>query len=310
MKRYVWLMSLLLVTVAAAMAAALVNAYHSAQLAAPLKPTQTQTSRTAGPLASQAPLTHDEVITKNKRHIVHATPPLDTPELPRAAAPPPPPPDVLATPLPLKLVGILAETKAPAPRFAVIESTGSAPSQAIYQVGDRVQQVVIVDILPGCVVLKRDGAQQQLCFEAITETAPAPDAALRAAAAPVPSPAPQPDDVSGAETVHIETETWQIRRETLLEQFATMGSLSSQATVTPYFVQGQQRGFRLSQIRAGGIFQHMGLQEGDVLQQVNGLDMLTLQEAFQASQQLHTASTVRLSILRHNRPTTLTYDIR
>jgi type II secretory pathway component PulC len=249
--------------------------------------------------------------------------------------------------LPLKLVGILAETKAPAPRFAIIESTGSAPSQAIYQVGDRVQQVVIVDILPGCVVLNRDGAQQQLCleevtetapppdaalhivdilpgcvvlnrdgaqqqlcFEEITETAPAPDAALRAAAAPVPSPAPQPDDVRGADTVRIDAETWQIRRETLLEQFANVGSLSTQATVTPYFVQGQQRGFRLSQIRAGGIFQHMGLQEGDVLQQVNGLAMHTPQEALQAYQQLHTASTVRLSILRNNSATTLTYDIR
>ena len=88
-----------------------------------------------------------------------------------------------------------------------------------------------------------------------------------------------------------------------------MSSLSSQATVTPYVVQGQQGGFRLSQIRAGGLLHHMGFQEGDVLQQVNGLDMQRPQEASQAYQQLHTASRVRLSILRNNSPTTLTYDI-
>src|SRR3989442_7294713 len=111
MKRYFWLLYLLLVTVAAALAAELVNAYLSAQLAAPLKLTQTQASRTSGPLAQQAPLTHYEVI--NKRNIFNATPPSDTPEPPRTAEPPPPPPEVLATPLPLRLVGIMAGSQTP-----------------------------------------------------------------------------------------------------------------------------------------------------------------------------------------------------
>ncbi len=223
---------------------------------------------------------------------------------------PPPPPEVPATPLPLKLVGIMAGTKAQAPRFAIIESTGNPPGQAVYQVGDSVQQVFIVDILPGCVVLDRGGEQQKLCFEKDAGTAPVPGAAPRAAAAPVPPPAPRPGDAGGADIVRVDPGTWQVRREKLLENFANVGSLSSQATVTPYFVQGQQLGFRLSQIRAGGVLQQMGLQEGDVLQKVNGLDIYTPQEALQAYQQLQTESTVRLSILRNNSPTTLTYEIR
>jgi len=308
MKRYFWLLYLLLVTVAAALAAAMVNAYISAQLAAPLKPTQTPASRISGPLAQQAPLTHYEVI--NKRNIFNATPPSDTPEPSRAAESPPPPPEVPATPLPLKLVGIMAGKKAQAPRFAIIESMGSQPGQAVYQVGDSVQQVFIVDILPGCVVLDRGGEQQKLCFEKDAGTAPAPGAAPRAAAAPVPPPAPRPGDAGGADIVRVDTGTWQVRREKLLENFANVGSLSSQATVTPYFVQGQQLGFRLSQIRAGGVLQQIGLQEGDVLQKVNGLDIYTPQEALQAYQQLQTESTVRISILRNNSPTTLTYEIR
>jgi general secretion pathway protein C len=308
MKRYFWLLYLLLVTVAAALAAEIVNAYISAQLAAPLKPAQTQASRTSDPLAQQAPLTHYEVI--NKRNIFNATPPSDTPEPPRPVEPAAPPPEVPATPLPLKLVGIMAGTKAQVPRFAIIESTGNPPGQALYQVGDSVQQVFIVDILPRCVVLDRGGEQQKLCFEKDAGTAPVPGAAPRAAVAPVPPPAPRPGDASGADIVRVDPGTWQVRREKLLENFANVGSLSSQATVTPYFVQGQQLGFRLSQIRAGGVLQQMGLQEGDVLQKVNGLDIHTPQEALQAYQQLQTESTVRLSILRNNSPTTLTYEIR
>ena len=46
-----------------------------------------------------------------------------------------------------------------------------------------------------------------------------------------------------AQTLRVDTGTWQVRREKLLENFANVGSLSSQATVTPYFVQGQQLGF-------------------------------------------------------------------
>ena len=308
MKRYFWLLYLLLVTVAAALAAEMVNTYISAQLVAPLKPTQTQASRISGPLAQQAPLTHYEVI--NKRNIFNATPPSDTPEPPRAAEPAPPPPEAPATPLPLKLVGIIAGTKAQVPRFAIIETTGSQSGQAIYQVGDSVQQVFIVDILPGCVVLDRGREQQKLCFEKDAGTAPVPGAAPRAAAAPVPPPVPRPGDAGGADIVRVDPGTWQVRREKLLENFANVGSLSSQATVTPYFVQGQQLGFRLSQIRAGGVLQQMGLQEGDVLQKVNGLDIHTPEEALQAYQQLQTESTVRLNILRNNSPTTLTYEIR
>jgi general secretion pathway protein C len=304
MQRYFWLVYLLLVTVAATLAAAIVNAYISTQLAAPLKLAQTQASNTSSPLVQKAPLPHYEVI--NKRNIFNAAPPSDTPEPPRLIAPPPPSPEVSATPLPLKLVGIMAGTRPQAPRFAIIESTGSPPGQALYQVGDSVQQIFIVDILPGCVVFDRGGSQQKLCFEKDAGTAPAPAAAPRAAA----TPAPRPSEAASEDIVRIDPGTWQIKREKLMEHFANVGSLSGQATITPYFAQGQQLGFRLSRMRAGGVLQQIGLQEGDVLQQMNGLALHTPQEALQAYQQLQTESTVRLNILRNNSPTTLTYEIR
>src|SRR6266446_2874098 len=106
MKRYFWLFYLLLVTVAAALAAQIVNAYISAQLAAPLKPSQTQANNMAGPLAQKRPLTDYEVI--NKRNMFNANPPSDTPATLRPPEPPLPPPEVPAVPLPLKLMGTIA----------------------------------------------------------------------------------------------------------------------------------------------------------------------------------------------------------
>ena len=311
MKRYFWLLYLLLVTAAAALAAEMVNGYISSQLAAPLKSAQTPASDTAGPLAQKAPLTHYEII--NQRNIFNATPPAETPAAPPASEPPPPTPEPPATPLPFKLVGTVAGR--PASRFVILETTANPPGQAVYQVGDMVQQVVIVDIRPDCVVVERgEGRRESLCFQA--DSGIAPQSAVPApgarpvAVAPAPPPAPRAGDPGSTGIVRVDPGTWRVSRDLILENFANVGSLSSQATVTPYFVQGQQQGFRLSQIRSGGVLQQIGLQEGDVLQTVNGLHIHTPQEALQAYQQLQTESTVRINIMRSNRPTTLTYELR
>ncbi len=310
MKRYFWLLYLLLVTAAAALAAEMVNAYISSQLATPLKPAQMQASDTTGPLAQKAPLTHYDVI--NKRNIFNATPPSEAPAPSQDSEPPPPAPEPPATPLPFKLVGTVAGGNAS--RFVILETTANPPGQAVYQVGDVVQQVVIVDIRPDCVVVERgEGRRESLCFQTDSGTTPPQQSAVPASGArqaAVAPPPPRPDDPGSKGIVRVDPGTWRIGRDLIMENFANVGSLSSQATVTPYFVQGQQQGFRLSQIRSGGLLQQIGLQEGDVLQTVNGLNLYTPQEALQAYQQLQTESTVRINILRNNRPTTLTYELR
>lgn len=310
MKRYFWLVYLLLVTAAAALAAEMVNAYISSQLAAPLKSAQTQASGTSGPATQQAPLTHYEAI--NKRNIFNANPPSEAPASPQVSELPAPLPEPPVTPLPFRLVGTVAGANAL--RFAILETMAQPAGQAVYQVGDMVQQVVIVDIRSDCVVLERgEGRRESLCFQADSGTAPLQQSAvLSPAARPAApaAPAARPGDAGNTGIVRVDPGTWRVSRDLILENFANVGSLSSQATVTPYFVQGKQQGFRLSQIRSAGLLQQIGLQEGDVLQTVNGLNLYTPQEALQAYQQLQTESTVRISILRSNRPTTLTYELR
>ncbi len=315
MKRYFWLLYLLGLTTVAALAATLVNTYISAHLTAPLPAVQAQAGNTAGALAQKVPLTHYETI--NKRNIFNAKPPVEIAEPPRPVEPPPPPPEVPDTPLPVKLVGTVANSQSATKRYAILESTANPPGQAVYQVGDVVQQVTLLDIRPDCVIVERGGKQHKLCLQDDASPVPpsaaaAPGGGRRAAAAPPPAPppAPAPPEANHAGIVRVDPGTWRVGRELILEHFANVGSLANQATVTPYFVQGQQQGFRLSRMRAGGVLQQIGLQDGDVLQKVNGLDLHTPQEALQAYQQLQTEATVRLNVLRNNTPTTLTYELR
>lgn len=307
MKRYFWLLYLLCVTLAAYLAATMVRSSLSAKLAAPLRSAKTQTNAAAGPLTPKSPLTYYDVI--NKRNVFNATPPSDAPA-PVAAPEPLPPPEVPVAPLQIKLVGTVAGLGPK--RFAIIESTSAGATQSVYQVGDMVQQVVIVDIVPNCVVFDKGGGQrEEVCFQQEAGSAAGQQhSALVPPAPPAPPAATRASEPASGGIVRVDPGTWRVSRELILEHFANVGSLASQATVTPYFLQGQQQGFRLSRLRADGVLQQIGLQEGDVLQKVNGLDIHTPQEALQAYQQLQTESTVRINILRNNRPTTLTYELR
>lgn len=306
MKRYFWVAYVLLVTLAAYLAATIVQLGISAKLVAPLRSAKVSTRETAGPLAQKAALTQYESI--NKRNIFNATPPSEAPVQPSNPEPLPPP-EVPVVPLQVKLVGTVAGLGQQ--RFAIIESTTAGAAQAVYQVGDMVQQAAIVDISPNCVVFDKGGGQrEEVCFQQETGQSGTQSAAPQPAAATQARQTPPGRPGTPGGVVRVDPGTWRVSRELILENFANVGSLSSQATVTPYFIQGQQQGFRLSRLRDGGMLQQIGLQEGDVLQKVNGLDIHTPQEALQAYQQLQTESTVRINVIRNNVPTTLTYELR
>jgi general secretion pathway protein C len=160
---------------------------------------------------------------------------------------------------------------------------------------------LIADIRPRCVVFDKAGQYESLCFPQESpgnaNQAAEPQGASLAA--------PSHEDI-----VRVDNATWQVSRELMQEQFNNLGNLSTQARVMPYVIQGETQGFRLSRLKPDGLLSKIGLQHGDVLQKVNGQALTSPADALQAYQQLQQLGTVRLEILRQNRPTTLTYEIR
>jgi general secretion pathway protein C len=294
-KRYFWLIYLLLVTLVAALGADMVKSYVSTKLAAPrsLEPTQTS-STPQRPM--QTTFTDYQIITT--RNIFDASPPPAIPPAPEKEPPPVAPP-VQATQLQLKLIGTVAGANNQ--YFAIIEDLSKRGSQAVYHLGDIVQNAVVVEIQRLCVLLDKGGQYESLCFQQ-DETVPQSG---QNASAPVTTPA---GDESGI--MRIDAATWRLNRDMVLEQFANFGNLSAQARGMPYMVQGQPRGFRLMSLVPGSMLQKIGLQAGDVIQKVNGLSINSPAEALQAFQQLQNESTVRLELLRRNRSTTLTYEMQ
>jgi general secretion pathway protein C len=290
---------MLLITLAAILTADIATSYLGNKFAMPvaLRPIQTR----ATPIR-QTRTAFDAYQSISTRNIFNANPPREG-EQPKQDTPPPEE-TIKATELQLKLVG--AAAGAPYQGYAIIEDLSSRGAQTVYQIGDSIQGALVVEISPNCVVLDKGGGQyESLCFEHETNGAKSPKRSPQQSRLE-----PTAQDVGDEGIVRVDGATWRVSRELILDQFSNLGALSDQARVAPYLVQGQTQGFRLTRLKSGSLLQQIGVQNGDVLQKVNGLNITSPNEALQAFQQLQNESTVRLEILRRKRATTLTYEIR
>jgi general secretion pathway protein C len=297
-QRYFWLAYLILITLGAALTANMATSYIGAKLATPVAAKIEQTSGVALPNTRPAANAYSVITDRN---IFNANPPDPNAKPPEEAPKPPPVPvDIQETQLQLKLVGtVIGENYQ---YYAIIEDLTNRGFQALYQVGDAIQNALIADIRPKCVVFDKGGQYESLCFPQESPTNPnqTPEAQSTFQAPPS----------SNEEIVRVDNATWQVSRELMQEQFNNLGSLSTQARVMPYMIQGVTQGFRLSNLKPDGLLPKIGLRHGDVLQKVNGQALTSPADALQAYQQLQQSGTVRLEIIRQNRPTILTYEIR
>ncbi len=86
--------------------------------------------------------------------------------------------------------------------------------------------------------------------------------------------------------------------------------LLSQARAVPVLTNGAMNGFRMDYIAQGSFYEKIGLKYGDVLKQVNGVEIKDPGTMLSLFQQLRNERTVKLDILRNNQRTTMAYEIR
>jgi type II secretion system protein C len=84
----------------------------------------------------------------------------------------------------------------------------------------------------------------------------------------------------------------------------------TQVRLIPFFEANKSAGYRIAAIRPGTTFERLGFQGGDVLQQVNGLDVSSPEKLYTIFQNLKDEKKVSVNILRQGQKNTLTYEIR
>lgn len=182
------------------------------------------------------------------------------------------------TRLSLSLIGILAATESSESR-ALIGSTGD--EEKPYAIGDVITNGVSLQaIFPDRVILSRNGA-----LETLKLNKEAPTTAM----------APPP-------TSSVPTGTAQLLGNIRDEVLNDPSKASQYIRVQPANVNGQMKGFRVYPGRERGAFNQLGLRPGDLVTQVNGIQLDDSQKALQMLTELSKANSISLTVERGGQP--------
>jgi len=178
---------------------------------------------------------------------------------------------------------------------AIVEEL-SSKRQLFFRLHDQIPDVGEISEIRQDGMVVRQGNQQELLELAASQVEKPPSAPVTAGSPVVPVPG------SPVRTV--------LDRRDVEQAMGDLPKLLSQARAVPYLVNGAMNGFRLDFIAPSSFYEKIGLKYGDVLQQVNGVDIRDPGTMLTLFQQLRNEKTVKLDVLRNNQRTAMTFDIR
>jgi general secretion pathway protein C len=195
-----------------------------------------------------------------------------------------------ATSLKLRLVG--TNMNPGTGSFAIIEN-GANKDQDVFELNEMIfDQAKLVEIQPERVKLERNGKIEVLMLEDGTEGGGGSTGITSEA-----SPGEDKTDFTVAE-------------DELNGELANLPRLLSQARAVPYFRNGKSVGMRLFAIRAGSMYEKLGLKNGDIIKAVNNNNLSDPAQALKLFEQLKNERTIAVKTERNGQDLDLNYTIR
>ncbi|HNW82977.1 MAG TPA: type II secretion system protein GspC [bacterium] len=97
-----------------------------------------------------------------------------------------------------------------------------------------------------------------------------------------------------------------IRRQDLQKVTGNLNALARQARIVP---SKKDNGFKVFSIAPDSLYQKIGIQNGDVIKSINGIELSSPDKALEAYSRLQSASKLSLDIVRRGQATTMEYTI-
>jgi general secretion pathway protein C len=219
---------------------------------------------------------------------------------------PPVEPQPQRTTLPLKLLAVMYAPAPVDPRWsmAIIRDTDEKTAGP-YAIGAKVREATIKDIEETRVYLEIAGRIEYI--DLIDKGPAATPAATAVAAAPSADPFMAELEKGVKKTGE---HTYEVQRGTVDSLLGNMSVLSRSARIVPEIRDGRAAGFRLFSVRPDGPFAKIGLQNGDVISAINGLEMTSPDKALEVYTKLKSASHLSVGLERNGQKITKEYNIR
>ena len=204
--------------------------------------------------------------------------------------------DAPETRLNLTLTGVVASSEQEA-GTAIIENRGS---QAVYGLGEKIEDTnaTLQKVYNDRVIIKNGVRNETLMLDGIDY-----DEANRRREMQARN-RPDPEELE-EDTVELSDEALEATAA-LRERPANFTDFIS---ISPKTEEGQLIGYQVSPGKEPELFKSAGLQAGDVITQINGLDLTDLQQSQEALSELRNAQTIELTIIRDGSLTTLYLDL-
>jgi general secretion pathway protein C len=180
--------------------------------------------------------------------------------------------------------------------FALIQRAGSK-EERVFRLGDKVFD------LGELVAVHKESAELVVGGERVKILVPS--ASLSAPS----TPAQSPGMVSGTPQ-SAPSGTFVVDQRALNAALDNIGQTMTDARLLPSQKEGKVEGFRVSEVRPGGVFAMVGVRNGDMLVRVNDFPVDSPEKAIQSFASLRGQNRIKLDLIRDGQPATFSYDIR
>jgi general secretion pathway protein C len=182
--------------------------------------------------------------------------------------------------------------------FALIQKT-STKEERVFRLGDHVYDIgPLVEVSKEQVEIQAGGRTIKLLAPTAVPTEAGKPAPEQAAAKP------------GTLAVQTGSGSYVVDQQALNAALDNIGQAMTDARLLPSIKDGKVEGFRVSEVKPNGIFDMVGIKNGDILLRINDFAIDSPDKAIQSFVSLKGQSRIKLDLIRDGQPTTLNYDIR
>lgn len=101
-----------------------------------------------------------------------------------------------------------------------------------------------------------------------------------------------------------------IPRQEIDNVLSNLNKVATQARIVPSFKNGKANGFKLFSIRPNSLYSKIGIQNGDIVQKINGYEINSPDKALEIYSKLKDAQSITVDLVRRGKSQTLSYSIR
>ena len=182
---------------------------------------------------------------------------------------------------------------------AVIKDTTNK-SQDLYKIGDVIQEARIERIERNRVLLLRDGRREVLELQVTSQPA--------SGRAKPGSPKPAAKQIRPEDVIEtLSPSEFRVNRKAFMARVGGMQAILKRTKMTPYMVDGKMQGLRVTGIKKVGMARLVGLEEGDVIQALNGQKLNSRHRARQIFKKAPSLRSLHFDLLRGSKKKRLSF---